>query len=54
MNYKLVEDGVIRSDGASIPATEENKDWVAFQAWVAAGNTPISEDQPIPPDFFNN
>jgi len=54
MNYKLAEDGVIRSDGASIPATEENKDWVAYQEWLAAGNTPIPLDEPIPTDFFNN
>lgn len=28
------------TDGAWIPPDSRNMDWVAYQAWLAAGNTP--------------
>jgi len=54
MKYKLTENGVLRSDGAGIPEDVNNRDWVAYQKWLAAGNTPIPLDEPIPTDFFNS
>ena len=39
-DYTLNESGVTRSDGASIPADPENRDWQAYQEWLAEGNTP--------------
>jgi hypothetical protein len=54
MKYKLIDDGVLRSAGGSIPNDPDNRDWVAYQEWLAAGNTPIQLDEPIPTDFFNN
>jgi len=39
-DYILSEFGVIRaSDGASIPESDDNRDWRAYQEWVNAGNT---------------
>ena len=31
--------GVVRSDGLAIPPSPTNRDWKAYQAWVAAGHT---------------
>ena len=46
MGYQLLASGVLRlSDNASIPPDPNNRDWTAYQAWMAAGNTP----QPAPP-----
>lgn len=38
--YKLAAGGVIRlSDGAFIPEDQANRDYRAYQEWVAAGGT---------------
>ncbi len=45
MNYKLTDDGVQRlNDGAWIPETTDNRDWVEYQEWIADGNTPLPAD----------
>lgn len=33
-------DGVVRDDGAWIPADPANRDWLEYQEWLAAGNEP--------------
>jgi hypothetical protein len=39
--YRLADSGVVRqSDSAFVPGDSDNRDWVIYQAWVAAGNTP--------------
>jgi len=40
--YRLMQDnlGVVRSDGAIIPADNANTDYQAYLEWVAEGNTP--------------
>jgi len=39
-DYTLAEFGVTRTnDGASIPDDDRNRDWRAYQEWLAAGNT---------------
>ena len=38
---------VTRADGATIPDDLNNTDWQAYQAWLAAGNTPTPA--PVPP-----
>jgi len=44
-SYTLSEYGVIRaSDRASIPESDDNRDWRAYQEWLAEGNVP----DPIP------
>lgn len=44
--YKLaINGGVIRlADGAFIPADDDNRDWRAYQDWLAAGNVPAADD----------
>ena len=44
ITYKLLENGVQRSDGASIPDCDGNRDWRAYQEWLAEGNTPEPMD----------
>ena len=39
-SYALAEFGVTRaSDRASIPESDRNRDWQAYQEWLSAGNT---------------
>ena len=39
--YTLSESGAIRTgDGAGIPDDDRNRDWRAYQEWLAEGNTP--------------
>ena len=52
MKYKITEEGVLRSDGAGIPNSPLNRDWVQYLEWVKAGGVPIERDAPMPPDFF--
>ncbi len=50
-NYKLHFSGLIirLDDGAWIPPTLQNLDWVAYQKWLAAGNVPVAADPaPVP------
>jgi hypothetical protein len=46
--YKLLRDGYILrlADGAVIPTDPMNLDYVEFQTWCAAGNTPEPVDMP--------
>jgi hypothetical protein len=48
MIYRLTaSSSVVRlSDGACIPADPGNADWLAYQQWRAAGNTPLSAPSP--------
>jgi len=40
LTYKLIAEGVKRSDGAFIPESMGNRDWRKYQEWLAEGNTP--------------
>lgn len=40
MKYVKYENGVMRSDGAWIPANSDNRDWQAYLEWLAEGNAP--------------
>jgi hypothetical protein len=46
--YKLTDDGVLREDGAQIPAAAENKDWREYLEWVEKGNSPDPKDETAP------
>lgn len=41
-----VDPNVIRrtSDNSFIPNDDRNHDWIEYQAWLAAGNTPLPPD----------
>jgi hypothetical protein len=39
---------ILRSDGTYIPPDPHNADYVAYEAWIAAGNTPTSYVAPPP------
>lgn len=49
MSEYYIKDGLVyRShDNAQIPAWVGNSDWDAYQAWLAAGNTPQPYEQPV-------
>lgn len=51
--YKLLKDNlgndrtdmILRiADNANIPNDPDNRDWVAYQAWLALGNTPLDAE----------
>ena len=49
--YQLTENGVLRMlDKAFIPNCEENREWQAYQQWLAEGHTPAPAPAP-PPDL---
>jgi hypothetical protein len=43
ITYKLMEHGVLRSDGACIPECADNRDYQEYERWLAEGNTPDPE-----------
>lgn len=49
--YQLTKTAHIKCliDGSSIPADPANTDYAAYLAWLAAGNTPLPADVPLPP-----
>lgn len=54
--YKLIKNAfgnpnsVLRiSDGACIPFDPANRDFVEYQEWLKAGNTPLPPDEPTLP-----
>lgn len=52
MSYKLLVGGGVQrlEDGACIPPTLENMDWVAYLAWLELGNVPQAQDPRPGPD----
>jgi hypothetical protein len=51
MTYQLTtSDCILRtSDGAFIPQDEANIDFIAYKAWVEAGNAPLPAPEPPAP-----
>jgi hypothetical protein len=51
--YQLTEgSSVIRTaDQACIPNDPANRDWIEYQAWLAAGGVPDPVKPPINPDL---
>jgi hypothetical protein len=53
--YKLLRstngeiDVVLRNNNVFIPFAPDNTDYQEYLAWLAAGNTPISADEPETP-----
>lgn len=55
MSYQLLASGIVvrLSDGAQIPADQNNRDYRAYLAWVAQGNTPEElAPNSAPPDVL--
>ena len=49
MKYMLGYGGVYRlPDYAFIPESMDNKDWITYQEWLAAGNAPAPNSMPPP------
>jgi len=50
MTYQLTSTTAIlrNADNATIPADPGNADYIAYQAWVATGNTPTPAPAPAP------
>lgn len=47
MTYQLTSgSAVLRSDGAVIPNDPLNSDWLTYQEWISAGNTPTAYTAP--------
>lgn len=55
MSYQLLPGGLIRrlADQATIPTDPANRDYRAYQQWLAQGNTPqpAAAAAPEPPDY---
>ena len=43
---ETVSKTILRSDGAYIPFDPNNQDFVEYQKWLAAGNTPLPAVEP--------
>ena len=54
--YTLSKNGVTRINGDNIPNSMDNRDWQAFLAWQAQGNTPdpLNPDPPPSKDQLDN
>lgn len=46
---KYSDKHILRSDGACIPFDPANRDFVEYQEWLKAGNTPLPPDEPTLP-----
>lgn len=46
--YKIAPNGVVRlHDGAVIPASNDNADWLSYLAWLDQGNEPQEADNTV-------
>lgn len=46
--YKIAPNGVVRlHDGAVIPASNDNTDWLSYLAWLDQGNEPQEADNTV-------
>ena len=54
--YQFTLDGAVirRSDGATIPTDDGNRDYQQYLAWREAGNTPDPADPPPEPEPSKN